>query len=482
MPRLSLRAQLLLALVVPAGVIVVAVAWRAEVVAQCALEDALGHRLRAVASAASTLLGPRVTVLGPGDDATRTKRNALAKLRSLQDATRVSRILVVRAIRDEVLVDTEELLPIGAPYRRAEFDRLELRQVRSGQDAASVLFAGPLGRPQKTGYAPLHVDETVTAYVAVIAPVTYSDELVALRRRVGLVGLSGLLALGVGAILLAGFIARPLARLSEAARAIGEGTMQGDIPDCGPREAEVLASTMRTMSSSLRAREEEMQMMLAGIAHEVRNPLAGIELFGGLLREDLEGDPRRGHIDRILQELGVLSRVVRDFLEFAGTPAHRPSLVNIDELIGPACSLVEGEVRDRNLQLEVVGGAPVRARLDRESMQRALLNLLRNAIQAAPAGGRVGVRVGRADRKLVLVVEDSGPGIPENQRDAVFAPFFTTRQKGTGLGLALVRRTILAHRGRIWVETSELGGARFVVELPDALEAEPTLTKDSSQR
>ena len=89
---------------------------------------------------------------------------------------------------------------------------------------------------------------------------------------------------------------------------------------------------MTRMTTSLRTRDEHMQTMLAGIAHEVRNPLGGIELFGGLLKEDLEGDPRQESVKKILSELGVLSRVVNDFLDYARKAPHQPTETPLQEL------------------------------------------------------------------------------------------------------------------------------------------------------
>lgn len=475
--RPSLRAQLLLALVVPAALVLWGVARRAEALSRGALEAALEERLISVAHAGAAILSSRVTVLGPGDDDTRTKRNALGKLQGLRDATRVARLLVVRASTDEVILDTDERLPIGAPFRRAEFDRLELETIRAGEGAASILFEGPSGRPFKTGYAPLSQSEEVVAYVAAVAPATYTDALTALNERLLTVGLLGLVFLVASALIVANWIATPLRRLSASAESIGAGHLDTPIPHGGPREAEVLAETMAKMCRSLKAREEEMQMMLAGIAHEVRNPLGGIELFGGLLREDLEEtDPRRDHVEKILRELHLLSRVVTDFLEFARRRPLEPKSVDLSDFFFQLVSLAEAQAQEENIGLRVAPAAAPIAHFDEEAVQRAVVNLIRNAIQAA--NERVEVSSHVSDHVLEIKVEDDGPGVPEEVREKIFAPFFTTKQKGTGLGLALVQQTALAHRGAIRVETTEGGGARFVLRLPQAVSPSGTAAKE----
>ena len=475
-PAPTLRTQLTLALVVPALAAIAALAYFADLAAREALEKALGERLSSVAQAAATLVGPRVLMLEAGDDETRLKKNALAKLEQLQEATEVARILVVRAERAEALLDTAGELTVGAEYVRARFDALELERVALGRAAASVLFASHDGLPYKTGYAPLrNEEERIAGYVAVHAPAGYTRAIDALRATLGLIALVSVGLLAAAAVASARAVAVPLTRLAEAAERIGRGELDTEVPSGGPREAVVLEDAMRSMTTSLKARDEEMQMMLAGIAHEVRNPLGGIELFGGLLREDLEaGDPRRKHVDKILRELGVLAKVVNDFLDFARKrpPERRP--LELCDLLSDTLALVERDAAEKGVRVVLEAPRQLSAELDPEAMKRAILNLVRNAVQAAPKGtGQVRVVAGEAaGGRIRVAVEDNGPGIPEEKKEEIWKPFFTTKQKGTGLGLALSRKTILAHGGTLTVEDGATGGARFVIDVPAASRGE----------
>src|SRR5262249_19629859 len=119
-------------------------------------------------------------------------------------------------------------------------------------------------------------------------------------------------------IFFASRLSRPLRSLVEAAQAIGRGDLARPITARGRDEVGFLAQTMEEMRSSIQARDRQMQMMLSGIAHEVRNPLGGIELYAGLLREDLVGDPKKlARVQRIERELAHLKNVVNDFLDYA---------------------------------------------------------------------------------------------------------------------------------------------------------------------
>jgi signal transduction histidine kinase len=463
---MRLRTQLLFAVVGPAVLVLGGSLLVADRSAQNALETALGRRLTAVAAAAATLTSERVLLLEPGDDGSRTARNIRQKLVELRDATDVARILIVRAADDAVLVDTAEQLPVGAPYLRARFDRFELRAVAAGRSAASVLFDGPDGRPFKTGYAPLAGEPPAAAYAAVGAAADYGAALDRLRTRLVGVGLGALVVLAGLAIVVARRVSVPLARLADAARAVGAGQLDVDVPTQGPTEARVLGETMQKMAQDLDARDQRLQMMLAGIAHEVRNPLGGIELFGGLLRDDLDADdPRRAHVDRIIGELHTLAAVVNDFLEYARERPPQPDARPLEELLARTLEIAGAGSPGRDVEVEMEAEAGT-VEVDPDRFGRALLNLVRNALQATPARGRVRCRAHIDGDWAQFVVEDSGPGIPPEKQRQIFEPFFTTRQKGTGLGLALVQKTVSDHGGTIEVGRSDLGGARFVIRVP----------------
>lgn len=462
---LSLRTQLLAALLVPAGTLLLGLGPIAVDLVGDALERAMAERLVAVAAAAAATQSSRVLALGPGDDDTRTKGHALTRLELVRERTKVARLLLVSLPEHRVLLDTAEQLPIGAPYHRAELDRPELTRVEAGAEASSLLFKDAEGRPYKTGYAPMRDDEgAVRAYVAAAASADYPSALEALEAQLLLGGGLGLASLALLAVALASRLTRPLARLSAAARAIGAGRTEVEIPVAGSLEVRTLGETMQRMARDLAAREEERQLMLAGIAHEVRNPLGGIELFGGLLREDLQGDPRCEHVDRIMLELGVLSAVVNDFLDFARRKDPEPMEVDLGELLYEVAALVEPAATQRGVVVEVRAEGRPLGQLDRHLVRRAALNLARNAVEAARARVRLSAIV--EGSVVRLEVEDDGAGVSLDHRDKLFTPFFTTKQRGTGLGLALVARAVEAHRGQIAVLDSEWGGARFELALP----------------
>jgi len=251
-----------------------------------------------------------------------------------------------------------------------------------------------------------------------------------------------------------------------AAERIGTGDLREPVAVRSRDELGLLGQTMDRMRILLAERDARMQQMLAGIAHEVRNPLAGMTLFAGILQDELpEGDERRGHVDRIRKELGYLERVVNEFLEFARRPRPELGPVVLDELLPEVAQLASTE--GLTVAVEPAG---ITARADHAQLRRALLNLARNAVQAATAAGHTGAGAVKLSAtahgdELSLAVWNRGKEISPETSGKLFEPFFTTREKGTGLGLAFVREIALDHGGRVDVASAE-GETTFTIVIP----------------
>jgi signal transduction histidine kinase len=460
------RLRFALAAVVPALASLAVMAILSDRLARRALEDELGARLVAVARAAAAgLPAERVASLGPGDEGTRTYGHIHARLRSLALATG-TRLVVARPDRTAV-ADSEASHRIGDALPALERDRFELSQVAAGAAVASqALFEGRDGQLYKTGYAP--VADASGEIVAVVAADGTAPSFATLRRfRRLLVALAGVGAfLGAAAAVAAALsVTRPLRSLAAAARRIGEGDLESALPrGAAGGEVEALRATLEEMRQALRRRDRERETLLAGIAHEVRNPLGAIELFAGALAEDVRGRPEAAHVARIRKELSGLERLVQDFLDYAR--ARPLSLEEID------AALLAAEVRELALPLARELGVEVRAegsgRLsgDRHALCRALLNLARNAVEASRAGAEVGIAVHVLGGRAALEVRDRGPGLSAGAREHLLEPFFTTKERGTGLGLALAGKVAEAHGGALHVADREGGGTTARLVLP----------------
>ncbi len=220
-------------------------------------------------------------------------------------------------------------------------------------------------------------------------------------------------------------------------------------------------------------RLKQLGEMAAGVAHEIRNPLNGIEGFASLLVRDLpEGDKRRRFAQLIVEGVRDLNRTVTGLLEFTRQRrlerrAHDPvALVRSVAEIVNADATVSGV--DLAINDEWQGRGPVQ--VDGAQLKQVLLNLVRNAVEAAaeahPSAGRVVVTVEGAGQGLAILVDDDGPGVPPESRQLIFTPFHTTKEHGTGLGLAVSFAIVQLHGGTLTVGLAPLGGARFRILLP----------------
>jgi len=458
-----LRWRLLAAYLLPTLLLIGAFAILVERAAEQTLEMSLGRRLVSIAQATTTLLRPDVVeFLAPGDDESRSARRLRLKLTRMLQITGSARIFVLdHELRVKADTHTGR---IGDRHYHAEADRLELRHVFTGQSASSVLFVGAGGAHFKAGYAPLMREGKVIAAVGVEGSAAFF--LIIKRLRVYLLLSAGVVALLLIAVsfLAARRITRPLTQLAEEATRIGAGQLEQPIVVRSADEVGLLASTMNEMRGALRQREEQMQMMLSGIAHEVRNPLGGISLFAGLLREEVSGNTEQQEmVHRIERELEHLERVVDDFLTYARHGGLQLSPVHLDTLVEEVAEVMCADAQKAHIELKLKT-EPVRALANRESLRRLLLNLVANAIQACDEGGRVTLECADAATPT-LRVDDNGKGMDEELQAKVFQPFFTTREKGTGLGLAISHKIVTDHGGSLRIESKPGEGTSISVSL-----------------
>ncbi len=218
-----------------------------------------------------------------------------------------------------------------------------------------------------------------------------------------------------------------------------------------------------------------MGEMAAALAHQVRTPLASALLYVSHLgRHDLADADRRRFTDKVVGRLRHLEHLVGDMLQFARGGSFDMDDVPVDALVADLQQTLDPQLEALGGEFELFNRAPgALLRGNREALQSALLNLATNALQACPVAPKLRIEVrSNADQQIVFLLSDNGPGIAEDIRERLFAPFFTTRADGTGLGLAVVRAIALAHQGEVWLHSSSVHGSTFAVRVPCARNAD----------
>ena len=396
-----------------------------------AVEEELGRRLTTVASAAVNTATPEL-LLEP----------------DVADDGFVRRTLEDVAARHDLdgvfLLDPDGVMrfDLGGGELGSRNAFLDLDFEAFTKAAAGIPSASPsmtIGEEVvKAAYAPVEKwDGTIPAVLGVTAGAGFVADVPALRRT--LIGIS------IGSATVVGLLG-----------AIFFGTARR------LANAETALSRAETLGA--------MGMMAAGVAHEIRNPLAIISGTAERLRKKYAreaGEKDDSLFDFIPEEVERLNAIIEGYLRFARDEPLTLTPCDLRLLVERSTRLVEGDFAERGITLVGPSGeesVPVRA--DPQRIQQVLLNLFLNASQAMSGGGRVEVGLAAQDGVATIRVSDSGPGFTPKELAGAFQPFYTTKEKGSGLGLVLAKRIVEGHRGTIRLANRSGGGAEVSVELP----------------
>ncbi len=297
------------------------------------------------------------------------------------------------------------------------------------------------------------------------------------------VSLLFVLIAGLLAYLVAQLSLRPLERISATIDSIASGEVTL-VPQhsSSTSEFQVVEQKLRLLGEQFRGAKEgatqlrssmerrltAINRLTGGVAHEIKNPLNSIAIRLELLRNHLREAPEaEEEINIISQEITRLDRVVRTFLDFTRPVELAAADLDLRTIVQEVLTLIEPEASKHQVTLEFNSpSAPVRVRGDADLLKQALMNICRNALDVMPGGGRLSVGLLRAGIEAVISVADTGPGIPAQQRDKIFQLYYSTKKKGSGIGLAMTFRAVQLHGGSIEVESEPGQGALFRLRLP----------------
>ncbi|WP_319415418.1 ATP-binding protein [Marispirochaeta aestuarii] len=270
-------------------------------------------------------------------------------------------------------------------------------------------------------------------------------------------------------------IASPVEALAAASRSIAQGNLHARINIHRSDELGELIDQFNTMASSLESSEEWKRRIISDSAHELRTPVAVLQ---GELEMILEGvyTPDRKRIESLYRETELMSRLISELGELAAAEGGQIRLIrqncSLEELAREAAEpfLVQALPRKVSIQIPDTEGMEVFG--DPQKIIQVIRNLVANALKVVPDGGRIDIYSEKVGNEAVLHVDDSGAGIPEEYREQIFQRFFrldSSRNReagGAGLGLAIARRIMQLHGGRIWADEGKNGGARISIALP----------------
>jgi signal transduction histidine kinase len=282
------------------------------------------------------------------------------------------------------------------------------------------------------------------------------------------VAAAGLLAAAVVAIMLARWVGRPLSDLDAAAQQLGGGALDTrSTTGHGPPEVRRLARTFNTMAGWLEALVHGNRAMMADVSHQLRTPLAALRLRLDLLAQDAD-QPTAHELAAAQGEIARLSRLVDGLLAVARAEnaVGKPVEVAVDEVIQDRAAAWRPVAEERGIELMTECPEPAGASLGDGHLEQILDNLLDNALDAVPSGGRVTVSAAALGQEARVTVADDGPGMSQQRQEAAFRRFASASPAGAGLGLAIVHRLVTSNGGSVALSDTPGGGLTVTLDLP----------------
>jgi len=215
-------------------------------------------------------------------------------------------------------------------------------------------------------------------------------------------------------------------------------------------------------------RLSSMGEMAAGISHEIRNPLGIIRSSAELLKKKAaKVDPANTIPDIIVEEANRLNRIITDFINYAKPRSPNFAACRVEEVVDKNITFLEAQINEQGyvVKKNYQNSLP-EIMADSTMLYQSFLNILINAMQAMPDGGRILIEVGAGDHLVTVHFDDEGQGIPHENLGKIWDPFFTTKEMGTGLGLGIVKNIVESHGGSIQIVNRPVRGARVTIELP----------------
>jgi signal transduction histidine kinase len=288
------------------------------------------------------------------------------------------------------------------------------------------------------------------------------------------------LSIGAGAAVLSQRLLSPIRTLTEGVKAVAAGDLTRKVEVRSEDELGLLAREFNAMAASLGQQRDELRRaerlaavgrISAQITHEIRNPLNAIGLNAELLVEELEPGRAPGEarqlVAAIQREVDRLNGVAEEYLRFARLPKPTLGRHDLNEVVGSLLDFLAPELQAAGVEVvRELSAEPLGLRGDEGQLRAVFLNLYRNSREAMPSGGRLTIRTRRDREAVEAEVADTGGGIPPEVLTRIFEPFYSTKERGTGLGLAFVLQVVKEHGGTIHCDSAQGRGTTFTVRIP----------------
>lgn len=357
-----------------------------------------------------------------------------------------------------IIISSNNLVRPGTPDPRLMLNQKEISGLSLSRSIASLPFKGNDNKWYLWGFYRLNPDY----WLAVKENALRLQRVEYFSSLFWYFGAGGILI----AVLLGWFMARsinkPVDKLVKFSNEIGRGKFNIDLPSGLHGEFGILSATMNKMRRDIISNQKEKEELLAQIAHEIRNPLGGIELLANLTREDMEKENlRTDYLDKILKEITGLKKLITSYLNYSRLIPANPQPVELKNLFNEIGDVFCNSMKKKNVRLEF-DIADGKFYYDENHLKQIFINLIANSLDSINDGGIIRITALNRNSGWTITVTDNGPGIPPDNIKKIFDPFFTTKKNGTGLGLAICKKLSTENHSEL-TASSNGSGATFTL-------------------
>jgi len=347
----------------------------------------------------------------------------------------------------------------GISDTRLQINRTEIRNLEKSSSTSTVPFKGEDGNWYLWAFHRLN-DKLILGVQEGVDRFARLDQL---SQTFTMIGIAAFVLTIISGWFLAGTIAGPIQRLVKFSEKIGAGNFEAEVPQNIGGELQVLQDALVRMQNDLSLIQKEREKMLAQVAHEIRNPLGGIELLTGLIKEEVSPESKNAvYTSKILDEIDLLKNQINAYLSFSRPIEAQAEVIALRPLIETLNRDFSKRIAEKQLTLETNIKAD-QISFDPNHIRQILNNLIANSIQAVDMDGKIIVNTFEDNKKLVIEISDDGPGIADEIINNIFDPFFTTYEQGTGLGLSICKKLCHENLADISVANNADRGCTFTV-------------------
>jgi signal transduction histidine kinase len=335
-----------------------------------------------------------------------------------------------------VLVHSNKNYLTGNQESQLLFNKKEILELRTNQSTTSLPFKGDDGKWYLWSFYRLND----SVWLCLQESAYRLEKVEDFSNTFWYIGFAGIIITIILSWFVAQSISKPVDSLVKFSSEIGKGNLSFPTPGNLKGEMSILSNALEKMRNDLSTSQKDKENMLAQIAHEIRNPLGGIELLANLTKEDLnKGNKNPEYIERILKEINGLKTLISVFLDYSRPAAANQSWVNIQRLILEIKNLIQDKLKDKNIQLTYEDNIK-NIYFDEEHLKHIIMNLLYNSIESVSNNGRINIEVKQENNKWEIIISDNGNGMQTADFSKIFEPFYTTKKNGTGLGLSICKK------------------------------------------